>query len=292
MVNTEGSPPGVLNSNSMLFSVRHETLYQYSTPVGLAPHLLRLNPRPGSGNMLSRTLVIEPTPVVQFNLGDEFGNTVTRVEFAGLSEFLRIESRFELQTAAPLLPDGSTLSPLPWTAPPDDPLAVYRPARDIDPAVKAFASDMAMQADRLPLVFLEALCRTLFARVDRHIRIEGAAQTASHTLASLRGACRDITVLFLEVCRSQGIAGRFVSGYQSQADTPDGQRHLHAWPEVYLPDAGWVGWDPTHGVPVGEGHVGLCAAPNQAGTMPLEGGFYASAVTATLSYSVNIATSA
>ena len=91
-------------------------------------------------------------------------------------------------------------------------------------------------------------------------------------------------------CRSLGIAARFDSGYQAQADTPDGRRHLHAWPEVFLPGLGWRGFDPTHGIAVTDGHVALCAAPDQADTMPVEGGFYGEGITATLDYRVEIAT--
>ena len=85
---------------------------------------------------------------------------------------------------------------------------------------------------------------------------------------------------------------RFVSGYQAQAETVDGQRYLHAWPEVFLPGAGYRGWDPTHGTRVGEGHVALCAAPTQAGTMPIEGGFSfdGTVVNSTLDFSVRIDT--
>jgi transglutaminase-like putative cysteine protease len=110
-------------------------------------------------------------------------------------------------------------------------------------------------------------------------------------LATWRGACRDLTVLFLAVSRSLGLPGRFCSGYQAAADTPDGQRYLHAWPEVFLPGVGWRGWDPTHGVPAGEGHVALCAAPDQAGTMPVVGGYYfGDSITATLDFEVRITT--
>ena len=89
-----------------------------------------------------------------------------------------------------------------------------------------------------------------------------------------------------------GIVGRFVSGYQAQADTPDGQRHLHAWAEVFLPGGGWRGWDATHGLRVDQGHVALCAAPSQAATMPIEGGFsfQGPTVNSTLDHSVRITT--
>ena len=137
--------------------------------------------------------------------------------------------------------------------------------------------------------FLEHLSQTLFSRFERRIRVEGVAQAPARTLAARSGACRDPTVLFMATCRRLRIATRFVCGYQARADTSDGQRHLHAWPEVFVPGLGWRGYDPTHGVPVTDGHVALSAAADQADTMPVEGSFFGSDVTSTLEYRVQIA---
>ena len=82
-------------------------------------------------------------------------------------------------------------------------------------------------------------------------------------------------MLFLAACRSLGLPARFVSGYQAHAETPDGRRHLHAWAQARLPGLGWRGYDPTHGLAVADGHVALCAAPEQGATMPVEGGYWA-----------------
>jgi len=274
----------------MRFSVRHETLYRYDRPVRLAPHILRLNPRHEGGRMLAKRLSIEPQPVAQEEAIDRFGNRVTHLRFEGECQCLRVDSRFELQTSpvAPL--PAHDLPPLPWAAQADDDLADYRADFGPDGAVQNFAAALAAERGHAALPFLHHLNSTLFARIDRKIRFEGAANTPAHTLASGRGACRDLTVLFMAACRSLGMPARFVSGYQAQADTPDGRRHLHAWPEVFLPGIGWRGFDPTHGTTVGDGHVALCAAPDQAATMPVEGGFYGNGVTATLDYVVEIAT--
>ncbi len=179
---------------------------------------------------------------------------------------------------------------LPWAADPNLPHAFY--AVQTTPEVWSFAEQHSAAAGRRPLEFLTRLNQHLYATIDRHIRPTGDAQSPQDTLSTMRGACRDITELFLALCRAQGIAARFVSGYQFAADTPDGQRHLHAWPEVYLPGHGWQGYDPTHGTAVGDGHVALCRAPGQLATMPVEGGFSftGTVVNSTLRYSVRVET--
>jgi len=274
----------------MRFSVRHETLYRYSMPVGLGLHVLRLNPRAEGARILAGSLTVHPAPSMRHEQTDRFGNRVTRVSFAGVSDHLRIENGFDVDiiSAAPLRDSG--LPRLPWSSSPPDELADYRPDGEPDVAVQAFASALVSHGGGPALPFLDGLSQALFTRLERHIRIDGAAQAPAHTLAIGRGACRDLTVLFMAACRSLGIAARFVSGYQAQADTPDGQRHLHAWPEVFLPGLGWRGFDPTHGIAVTDGHVALCAAPDQAATMPVEGGYFGNGVTAALEYRVQIAT--
>ena len=276
----------------MRFAVRHETLYRYSVPVVLAPHVLRLTPR-SENQVGTRSLVVSPEPIELREENDAYGNRVTRVTFSGQATGeLRIESRFELETSSPQV--ASEVSErLPWTQLPAETLRVYRPGNaSVDPAVTAVARAVAAEVGGQPLAFLDHLCRTIHARADKQIRTSGDAQAATETLASWQGACRDFTVLFLEAARSLGMPARFCSGYQSAADTPDGRRYLHAWPEVFVPGSGWRGWDPTHGVDAGEGHVALCAAPDQAGTMPVVGGFYfdGSSVTSTLDFDLRITT--
>ncbi|HET7540417.1 MAG TPA: transglutaminase family protein [Polyangiaceae bacterium] len=271
------------------WAIRHETRYRYTTPVAFAPHLLRLSPRPDSVRTLARNLRITPTPLEINDFSDAFGNTCTRVLFGpDPADELEIESRVEVQTLAPPLHGQNwTLAPLPWVVPNFDSLSLFRQT-DESPEVAALAQRLAFSVGFAPLAFFEALSNTLYSTMDRQIRVEGSAQTPAETLATGRGACRDLTVLYLAVCRSLGVAGRFVSGYQGEEEAPDGRRHLHAWPEVFVPELGWLGWDPTHGVVAGLGHVALCAAPDQAATMPVDGGFYFNgpSVTSTLSYSI------
>jgi transglutaminase-like putative cysteine protease len=277
------------------FAVRHHTRYRYDVPVVLAPHVLRLIPRPGAYLMRTRNLVVTPEPVALRDAPDAYGNQVIYVDFPSRPvQELIIDSSFELETSEPPLPPAAeTLPLLPWWPNTDPSLVPFGAGMaDQDAGVTAFARGVAAEVGHRPVAFLTHLCRTMYARADRHIRPTGEAQTPAETLASWRGACRDLTVLFLAAARSLGLAGRFASGYQAAADTPDGRRYLHAWPEVFLPGIGWRGWDPTHGVPVADGHVALCAAPLQAETMPVTGGFYvdATTVTSTLDFEVRIET--
>jgi len=281
----------------MRFVASHQTRYRYSVPVVLGSHVLRLNPR-ADHRLESRSLIVWPQPFALREEVDAFGNLVTRADFHAVpTRELAIDSRFELETSSPAAPSQSSLAPLPLLPWPPLPFGDLWPygagAAPVEPTVAEFARGVAQSAGYQPLAFLEALCKGIHARSDRHIRPTGDAQRAAETLSTWRGACRDLTVLYLAAVRSLGMAGRFCSGYQAAADTPDGQRYLHAWPEVFVPGVGWRGFDPTHGIAVGDGHVALCAAPEQAGTMPMVGGysFVGATVTSTLEFSVSITTS-
>lgn len=274
----------------MRFSVRHQTLYRYFAPVRLAEHILRFNPRPEAGRLLTRTLSIDPTPSEREDGLDSFGNLVTRIAFDRLSAHFAIDSRFTLEVAGPAAPKITALPPLPWPIDADGRNVVYCAPGDVDETVRAFAAELAVECGGDALAFLDRLNERLFVDIRHDIRAEGAARPAAATLALGHGACRDVTNLYLAACRSLGVPARFVSGYQAKADTPDGRRHLHAWPEALVPGVGWRAYDPTHGVTVGDGHVALCAAPEQEATMPVEGGYYGSAVSSTLAYQVEIAT--
>lgn len=269
----------------MLFHVRHQTLYHYSTPVALGPQIFRLLPRPDGVAARWRRLDVTPQPARLDDLTDAFGNLIARAEFFGSCAEFGCVSEFSVETFLPA--PAPPQHPLPWPIAPE---FFAFSSGDIAPSVRAFAEDLARRNFYDALAFLADLTRSLHERTDRQIRIEGYAQTPEETLASAHGACRDLTLLFIACARSQGFAARFVSGYQAASQTADGSRHLHAWAEVFLPGAGWRGYDPTHGVIVTDGHVALCAAPDQLGTMPIEGSysFSGTILNSTLDYRVDI----
>lgn len=293
----------------MRFTVRHLTRYEYSAPIRLGPHVLRLTPRGGSasggGRVIAHHLRVLPEPVARREALTPEGNPVTHIDFAGETQLLEVESRFTLDTQAPG-PLPQPLPALPWPAevargagpagPEPDASGQIAPALIapalIAPEVARYSDQLRARAGGQVAGFLALLTADLHSRTDRHIRPSGYAQSAAETLITARGACRDIAVLFIAAVQAQGMQARFVSGYQAQAESVDGQRHLHAWPEVWIPGAGWRGFDPTHGLPVGDGHVALCAAADQRATMPVEGGFWGGTVLSRLSYTVEISTEA
>jgi transglutaminase-like putative cysteine protease len=265
------------------FRISHGSRYQYDVPVRLAPHVLRLQPRCGEVQLRHQRIHVEPQPLMRAEQTDAAGNVTTYLQFGAETSSLLIQSELELET---------------WLPPPLEAwagqLAPLQPATDawFHPDVRAFALELAAEVGFWPVDYLDRLSHTLFARMDRYVRHEGPARPAHETLALGGGACRDLTVLFLEACQVLSLQGRFVSGYQAAAQTPDGRRHLHAWAEVLLPGVGYRGWDPMHGVRVCDGHVALCAASTQAATMPVEGGFFfdGPSVNSTLDHEVRIAT--
>jgi transglutaminase-like putative cysteine protease len=271
----------------MHFRVTHETVYRYDVPVRLGAHRLRLSPRAEGVRLHEERLAIEPEPVERSEAADIWGNGVTRLGFVGETTQLRVTSTFDLDTDMPT-PLAALADPLPWAAAADG-LGAFRVVT-AGPAVRAYAEQVASETGHNAIAFLDRLAEDICSRTILGIRADGHARSAEETLELREGACRDVTVLFLECARALGVAGRFVSGYQARPAVEDGKRHLHAWAEVFLPGTGWRGFDVTHGIRVTDGHVALCAAPSQAATMPIEGGFSftGSSVKSTLAYHVAI----
>ncbi|MEB3321386.1 MAG: transglutaminase family protein [Synechococcaceae cyanobacterium] len=276
-----GRRPRSLPHPFMHFRVTHRTTYHYERPVRLGPHHLRLHPRADAGVvLLDHGLNVVPEPAARWQGLDPDGNLVTRLLFEGETTRLTIESRFALRTSADpaALPAGDH----PPREPPYGPALRRRlapwldPGEGLTPAVRELAAGLARQAGDGP-AFLEELNRHLHHHLEREIREGGAPHPPEETLRRGRGACRDLAELFLAVARCRGWAGRFVSGVQARGHPGAARRYLHAWPEVYVPEAGWRGFDPTHGRPVGDGHVALAAAARPADAAPIEGSYFGAA---------------
>jgi len=277
----------------MRFRVDHVTAYHYSAPVRLGAHRLRLRPRCDGGQVLmDYRLEIAPEPILSTEYPDLEGNTVTQVWFTGETDSLSIRAWLEVETLRTnpfdyLVDTGATAVPLTYATGVREQLILYCTPRHPGREVRELAHGLGDEAQGQTLVFLNLLNHRLFAGVERIIRHHGEPQPPEVTLASRRGACRDVALLFMEVCRNLGLAARFVSGYQ-RGDLDRDRRYLHAWPEVYIPGGGWRGYDPSHGLAVGDAHVAVAAAADPHQASPVDGTFAASGANSRLETALSI----
>jgi transglutaminase-like putative cysteine protease len=276
----------------MQFNIQHSTHYRYSRAVQLGPQLLRFYPRnDGSQRVINFQLTITPAPAGRDDQLDFEGNRVTQVWFDKETDHFDIEVMMQVETLRHnafdfmLAPEAAVL-PIKHV---EDFIFTQGYLERIEPddTVTAFANELCVAASNDTLGFLNSLNEQLFANFKHIHRDTGSPQSPAHTLQSRHGACRDLTVLFIDCCRSEGIAARFASGYQ-KGDLLSERRHLHAWPEVYLPGAGWRGFDPTHGKAIADTHVVIAAAAHAGETMPVTGSLNGEGATSTLNYSLQI----
>ena len=257
----------------------------------LSPQQLRFRPR---DNYLQKVvdyrINITPQPLGIHDHLDLEGNWVTQIWFEQRTQRFDIEVEMGVKTEHPnlfnfILPEEATTLPINHD---NDSIcaSAYLERIEIDDSVTAFAAELSLAVDRYPLQFLDRLNRQLFDFTHVH-RDSGTPQSPAYTLQSRQGACRDLAVLFVDCCRAEGIAARFASGYQ-RGNLQSERRDLHAWPEIYLPGAGWLGYDPTHGEAVLDTHVTVAAAAHSRDTMPVIGNFDGSGASSTLNFTVQI----
>ena len=278
----------------MLLQIVHQTRYRYSQPVSLELHEIRLRPRcDWSQRLLDFALAIEPEPVSMAHNLDAEGNAVARAWFADLHSELCIAMRATVETLCTnpfeflLAPDFASL-PAKYDADVATVLAPYRRAAgETAGPVRALGLELMDQTDGQVVPWLQALNGHIYTTYTSEVRLAGPPLAAEETLARRRGACRDLAVLFIEVCRSLGLAARFVSGYQA-GDPMQGERYMHAWAEVYLPGAGWRGWDPSAGLAVADAHVAVATGGQAGAAQPLVGHFRGEGVRAVSDVSIQL----
>ena len=271
----------------MLFHVTHITEFRYSHPVFLEPHRVQLRPRHDSWQrLLDFDMRVEPAPAGLSTCMELDGNESDRLWFNGLQKGLTITTKFTVETLRTnpfdyvLDPAGLRL-PVVYDEEVSAALAPYRDRASSESQVVDFAESIAEEVDRETAPFLSILTNRIQGRSKIILRRRGDPWPPSRTLTQGRGACRDLAVLMMDACRAMGLAARFVSGYQ-EADPARTERELHAWVEVYLPGAGWRGYDPTGGLAVSDGHVALAAGAIPRATAPTSGAFRGTGATSTM----------
>lgn len=260
----------------MRLAIQHRTEYCYSHPVFLEPLTLRLRPRCDVVQTLDQySIVVHPAPTGISHCVDLDGNGTDTVWFNGVHEQLVItvnatvlthrSDPFDFlitDTAALTLPLGYEQRLLPSLAP-------YLQRQQENAALAAFSRAMQTEAGGNTVRFLSLLAEHIRSAFQYSVREQGEAWTPETTLEKKSGACRDFAMLYIDACRCAGIAARFVSGY-SYADA-EAQHHLHAWVEVYLPGAGWRGFDPSEGLAVADRHIAIASGRNAEDASPVFG---------------------
>ncbi|HEV7346125.1 MAG TPA: transglutaminase family protein [Devosia sp.] len=272
---------------SIKAAVYHLTHYKYDRPVYLQPQIIRLQPAPHSRTkVLSHSLKVSPSLHFVNVQQDPYGNFLTRFVFP--------EPVTELKIEVDLVADMTVYNPfdffveesaetLPFQYPEDlrDDLSIYMQPEPAGPLLQEFIAGI----DRSPINtvnFVTAINASIQKHIAYIVRMETGVWTPEETLGNAKGSCRDSSWLLVQILRHLGFATRFVSGYLIQLkpdlvslDGPAGTDHdftdLHAWCEVYLPGAGWVGLDPTSGLLTGESHVPLAATPHFRNAAPISG---------------------
>ncbi len=276
--------------------VSHLTEYQFTGEVTLEPHRLLIRPREGHDTRIeSSTLDIFPTHDVHWTR-DVYNNSVATVNFHEPANRLSIYTEVIIAhyDEAPLdfiVEDYAVNFPF-----------KYQPYEETDllPFLKPnFPKQREVIKDWLKLlgvagttietyVLLERMSKWLNENIRYVIREEAGVQSPSVTLASGSGSCRDYATLFIEACRQLGLASRFVSGYVHAPQTEMENAATHAWAEVYLPGAGWKGFDPTTGELTASKHIAVAVSRHPERIPPVSGSFVGDSQTPTLNVNVQV----
>jgi len=269
-------------------AINHFTEYQFDRPVAIGPHVVRLRPAPHTRTPIHRySLKVEPATHFINWQQDPFGNYLARLTFPDKARRLSLEVDLvaDMTVVNPFdffLEEYAEQFPFAYEPQLARDLAPYLEVRERGPLLMDWRR--GLDADqRKPMVdFLVHVNQRLQADVNYTVRMEPGVQTCEQTLQRRIGSCRDTGWLLVQILRHVGLAARFVSGYLVQLtadlkslDGPSGPERdftdLHAWAEVFLPGAGWVGLDPTSGLFAGEGHIPLACTPDPVSAAPVTG---------------------
>ena len=279
----------------MLYRIYHQTQYSYSHSVRLKPHSIYLRPHANSWQMLhSFEMHIQPQPEQISEYVDLDGNSPFKIWFAEPTQQLNIELISQVETLQPN-PFMYLLEPWATRLPIDYPMSLHAQLQGYlqcyglaaDPTLSAIVQELLWEADCETLPFLNALNQLIYNSCTYIHRVDGAPWLPGMTWLQRKGSCRDLSVLFMDVCRQVGLASRFVSGYQ-EGDPDTTEHDLHAWAEVYLPGAGWRAYDPTLGLVVCDRHIAVAASAMPSCIAPITGSFSPTTVSAALKTQVKL----
>lgn len=262
----------------MILNVSHQLFYTYSESVILEPHTFYLFPKAyPHQQIVSHTMTIDPLPGMLVHNIDVEGNHQHIAYFREATSQLTVSVQMAVSSADfnlfefVLFPFETERIPFQYPEPLRKFLQPYLVREGVTTYVEQYARQTAAGVRWMTVAFLTTLCREISQNFMYERRDIGAPLLPEHTLIGRKGTCRDFAQLFVACCRGLGLAARFVSGYLYGNAL---QEHdLHAWAEVYLPGAGWRGFDPTDGKAVMNNHVYLASSADPMLVTPVSGVF-------------------
>jgi len=268
-------------------AINHKTTYKYDRPVSLSPHIFRLRPAVHSRTPIEAySLRVSPKEHFINWQQDPFGNFQARLVFPEKATELDIEVEViaDMVVINPFdffVEESAAKYPFAYSKQLAAELQPYLVTAESGPLFDQWLEKISRQPK--PIIdFLVSLNQQLNKDIAYTVRMEAGVQSCEETLSRALGSCRDSAWLLVQILRGLGLAARFVSGYLVQLtadvkslDGPSGPEKdftdLHAWTEVYIPGAGWVGMDPTSGLFAGEGHIPLACTPHYVSAAPVIG---------------------
>ena len=272
---------------SIHVALHHVTRYEYDRPINLGPQIIRLRPAPHSRTrVLSYSMRVKPEKHFINWQQDPQSNYQARLVFPEKTTCFHVEVDLVAEMAVfnPFdffLEPRAEHFPVSYEEWQSEELAPFRKKCELTPLFAEYLAAVPRDPVRT-IDFLVDLNRNLQHHISYLIRMEPGVQTPEETLTARSGSCRDSGWLLVQLLRHLGFAARFVSGYLIQLtpdvkslDGPSGPEKdftdLHAWCEVFLPGAGWVGLDPTSGLLAGEGHIPIACTPEPGSAAPVSG---------------------
>ncbi|MBE0620837.1 MAG: transglutaminase family protein [Burkholderiales bacterium] len=263
------------------YKILHRTYYNFSAAVQLGPHALRLRPRVGHELRIeSSSLEIRPAATLRWHRDVE-DNSVAIATFDSPANQLAIESeviihQYNLAPLDFLVSDYAMDYPFSYIPEDRIVLAPYMDAIEhkTDRLLSEWVAKMWQPDEKIQTyALLQRLGVQIHQTLKYQLREEPGVQTAEETLSRGSGSCRDSAYLFMETARRLGFAARFVSGYLHAEPSAVNYGATHAWAEVFLPGAGWKGFDPTIGNIVGTDHIAVAVARLPESVPPVSGSF-------------------